>query len=153
MKKLYRLTQSGVDELKEELKNLIAQRVPIADRIGQARQLGDLSENAEYQSARNEQDRLEGRISEVDHILKNVQIIQKPKADGLVRLGSTVKLQNEKGKSHEFQIVGTMEADPMNGKVSDESPIGRELLGKKQGEEAHIKTPSETTAYTIVNIS
>jgi transcription elongation factor GreA len=153
MKKLYRLTQSGVDELKTELENLIAQRAPLADRIGQARQLGDLSENAEYQSAREEQDRLEARISEVDHILKNVQIIKKPKVDGQVRLGSTVKLKNNQGKSHEFQIVGTMEADPLNGKVSDESPIGKELLGKREGDEACIKTPTETMAYTIVNIS
>jgi len=153
MKKLFRLTQAGVDELKTEMNELIAQRAPLADRIRQARELGDLSENAEYHSAREEQDRLEARISELDHILTNVQIIKKPKADGQVRLGSTVHLKSDAGKTQQFQIVGTMEADPLNGKVSDESPIGKVLLGKKQGEMAEIKTPAETTCYTIVNIS
>lgn len=153
MKKLFRLTQPGVDELKEELAELLAQRVPLADRIRQARELGDLSENAEYQSAREEQDRLETRISELEHILQNVEIIKKPKVDGHVRLGSTVKLKSAEGKSLEFQIVGTVEADPLNGKISDESPIGKVLLGKKEGDEAEIKTPSETTVYKIVNIS
>jgi transcription elongation factor GreA len=153
MKKLYHLTQAGVDELRQELDSLIEQRAPLADRIRQARELGDLSENAEYQSARDEQDRLETRISELDHIVKNVQIIKKPKSDGLVRLGSTVHLKSEAGKSQQFQIVGTIEADPLNGKISDESPIGKVLLGKKQGEKAEIKTPVDTTSYTIVSIS
>lgn len=153
MKKLYRLTQSGVDELKSELAELIAERAPLADRIRQARELGDLSENAEYQSAREEQDRLEARISELDHILQNTQIIKKPKVDGHVRLGSTVQLKSTNGKSQQFQIVGTMEADPSSGKISDESPIGKVLLGKKEGEKAAIKTPVETTTYTIVGIS
>jgi transcription elongation factor GreA len=144
MKKLYHLTQAGVDELRQELDSLIEQRAPLADRIRQARELGDLSENAEYQSARDEQDRLETRISELDHIVKNVQIIKKPKSDGLVRLGSTVHLKSE---------AGTIEADPLNGKISDESPIGKVLLGKKQGEKAEIKTPVDTTSYTIVSIS
>jgi transcription elongation factor GreA len=153
MKKLYRLTQSGVDELSDELKNLLAQRGPLAERIRHARELGDLSENAEYQSAREEQDRLESRIAEVQHILQNVQIIKKPKVDGHVRLGSTVHLKGQNGQSQEFQIVGTMEADPLNGKISDESPIGKVLLGKKEGEAAQIKTPSETATYTIVGIS
>jgi transcription elongation factor GreA len=153
MKKQYRLTQTGVNELKEELESLMSQRSPLADRIRQARELGDLSENAEYQSAREEQDRLEARISEVDHILQNVQVIKPPKSNGQVRLGSTVQLKGTTGKSQQFQIVGTMEADPMNGKISDESPIGKELLGKKEGDQAFIKTPSETAAYRIVSIS
>jgi transcription elongation factor GreA len=92
MKKLFRLTQSGVDELDQERKELIGQRGDIAERIKDARELGDLSENAEYQSAREEQDRLESRISELEHILQNVQVIKIAKSNGKVRLGSAVKL-------------------------------------------------------------
>lgn len=153
IKKLFRLTQAGVDELKAELAELISHRSPLADRIRQARELGDLSENAEYQSAREEQDRLETRIGELEHILQNVQIIKKPKVDGQVRLGSTVQLKSAGGKAQQFQIVGTVEADPLNGKISDESPIGKALLGKKEGDKTEIKTPSETTVYKIVSIS
>src|SRR5690348_12601497 len=116
MKKLFRLTQSGIDELKEELDGLIGQRVHVADRIRQARELGDLSENAEYQTAREEQDRLESRISEIEHVLQNVQVIKKAKADGHVRLGSSVVLKDG-GKPKTFQVVGTIEADPLNGKI------------------------------------
>jgi transcription elongation factor GreA len=109
MKKVYRLTQAGVDELKEEHEGLVSQRGGIAERIKEARELGDLSENAEYQSAREEQDRLESRISELEHILQNAQIIKISKSNGKVRLGSAVKLTSDAGKSEQFQIVGTME--------------------------------------------
>jgi transcription elongation factor GreA len=130
MKKIFRLTQEGVNELKAELAALVGQRVHVAERIKAARELGDLSENAEYQTAREEQDRLESRISELEHVLQNSQIIKKPKNDGHVRLGSTVALRNA-GKPLQFQVVGTMEASPGHGKISDESPIGKALLGKK----------------------
>jgi transcription elongation factor GreA len=152
MKKIYRLTQSGIDELKTELAALIGQRVHVAERIKQARELGDLSENAEYQTAREEQDRLESRISELDHILQNSQLIKKPKNDGVVRLGSSVNLKNA-GKPLQFQVVGTMEADPMHGKISDESPIGKALLGKKVGDKVEIKTPTGSHIYKIVQVS
>ncbi len=152
MKKLFRLTQEGLDELRTELEALIAQRGKIAERIKQARELGDLSENAEYQTAREEQDRLEARIGELEHVIQNAQVIKKPKVDGHVRLGSTVKLKAS-GKSAEYQLVGTMEADPLNGKISDESPIGLALMGKRVGEKAEIKTPSDVISYTVVDIS
>lgn len=153
MKKLFRLTQSGVEELQKERDGLIAQRSSVADRIKQARQLGDLSENAEYQTAREDQDRLETRISELDHILQNTQVIKKPKSNGHVRLGSTVKLKSADGKAKEFQVVGTMEADPLNGKISDESPIGVALMGKAVGDKAQLKSSAAETTYKIVNIS
>ena len=153
MKKLFHLTQSGLDSLKSELSNLISQRPHVADRIKQARSLGDLSENAEYQTARDEQDRLESRIGEIDHILQNTQVISKPKGNTEVKLGSSVKLKSESGKSTSFQVVGTMEADPLSGKISDESPIGKELLGKKLGDKVEIKTPAETISYKITEIS
>ncbi len=152
IKKIYRLTQEGIDELEKELKALISQRLDIADRIKQARELGDLSENAEYQTAREEQDRLETRISELEHVLQNIQVIKKTKVDGHVRLGSVVKLKNTQGKSKEFQVVGTIEADPLNGKISDESPIGKALMGKKVGDKAEIHA-SEATTYKITSIS
>jgi transcription elongation factor GreA len=152
MKKQFRLTQSGVDELQAELDTLTAKRADIADAIKSARELGDLAENAEYQSARAEQERNETRISEIENILLNTEIIKKPRGDSKVQLGSSVKLKAD-GKTKEFQVVGTVEADPLSGKISDESPIGRALLGKKEGESVEIATPSDTTAYKIVDIS
>ena len=99
------------------------------------------------------QGKTESRIAEIEHILLNVSEIKKPKGDSKVQLGSQVKLKNESGKTKEFQDVGTVEADPLNGKISDESPIGQALLGKKEGEEVEIKTPAETVSYKIVDIS
>jgi transcription elongation factor GreA len=151
MKKQFHLTEQGIAELKTELEGLVAQRGPIAERIKTAREFGDLAENAEYISARQEQERVESRIAEIENILQNVDIIKKPKSDGKVQLGSTVKLKGG-GKAKEFQVVGTVEADPLNGKISDESPIGKALLGKREGDEVEIKTPAETTVYKIVDI-
>ncbi|HET7528638.1 MAG TPA: transcription elongation factor GreA [Candidatus Saccharimonadales bacterium] len=152
VKKIYNLTQEGVDELKNEHAALVAQRPQVADRIKYARELGDLSENAEYQTAREEQDRLESRISELEHILQSVKIIKKPKNDGHVRLGSSVELKDG-GKPLHYQVVGTMEADPAAGKISDESPIGKALLGKKVGDKVEITTPAGSHTYTVKEIS
>lgn len=152
MKKVFRLTKDGTAELKAELESLIAERGKIAERIKTAREFGDLSENAEYQSARQEQERNELRIEEVEHILQNVELIRAPKGDSKVQLGSTVKLKSD-GKTKEFQVVGTIEADPLSGKISDESPIGQALLGKRVGEEVEIKTPAETATYKIAQIN
>ncbi len=152
MKKHYRLTQDGVNELDTELQSLVAERGAIADRIKTAREFGDLSENFEYSASRQEQERNEARISELEAILVNVEVITAPKNGGSkVVLGSTVKLKN--GSEKKFQIVGTVEADPLNGKISDESPIGQAMLGKKVGDTVEIKTPADTTTYTIIEIS
>lgn len=151
MKKLFHLTEEGVAELKAELEHLIGSRGDVAERIKTAREFGDLSENAEYQTARQEQEKHEERIAELEHILQNVEIIKTPKNDGKVRLGSRVKLEGH-GSTKEFQVVGTVEADPLEGKISDESPIGQALMGKKVGEEVEIKTPAETTTYKLVSI-
>lgn len=152
MKKQFRLTQDGVNELKVELENLIAKRPELAETIKSARELGDLSENAEYQSARAEQERHEARISELENILQNVELIKKPKGDTKVQLGSTVKLKGD-SKAKEFQVVGTVEADPLNGKISDESPIGQALIGKQVGETVEITTPVETATYKVMEIA
>ena len=151
MKKRFRLTATGVQELKLELESLIAKRTSLADAIRSARELGDLSENAEYQSARADQEKNEIRVGEIENILANVEVIKKP-SGGKVQIGSTVKLSGD-GKTKEFQVVGTVEADPLNGKISDESPIGIALLGKKDGDSVEITTPSDSTTYKIVSIS
>ncbi len=146
------MTREGEQELREELEQLVAQRGPMAERIKLAREFGDLAENAEYSSARQEQEKVEARIAEIEHILQNVEIIKTPKSDSKVQLGSKVTLKND-GKTKEFQVVGTVEADPLNGKISDESPIGRALMGKKEGEDVEIVTPVDTTVYKIADIS
>jgi transcription elongation factor GreA len=152
MNKLFRLTQSGLDELQSELDTLAGKRTGIANAIKTAREQGDLSENAEYQAARAEQDRNEARISELEHIVQNVEIIKKPKAATKVQLGSVVKLKSD-SKDKEFQVVGTVEADPLNGKISDESPIGQALLGKSVGDSVELVTPAESITYKVIEIS
>ena len=153
MKKEFLLTKEGVQELEQELASLVGQRGELAERIKTAREFGDLSENAEYSAARQEQERAESRIAEIENILQNVKIISRPKGDSKVQIGSNVKLKSKANVTKEFQVVGTVEADPLNGKISDESPIGQALLGKKEGEEVEITTPAETTTYKIVDIS
>jgi transcription elongation factor GreA len=152
MKKQFRLTSEGIDELKSELAELVAARGEIADHIKTAREFGDLAENAEYSSARQDQDRNEARIAELEGILQNSEVIKKPRGDNKVQLGSTVKLKND-GQTKQFQVVGTVEADPLNGKISDESPIGKALLGKKVDDEVEINTPTETATYKVADIS
>ncbi len=153
MKKQFHLTQAGHDELAAELKALTGRRSMLAENIATARSQGDLAENAEYHEAKEEQGREETRIEEIENIIQNSEIISAPKGDSKVSLGSTVKLKSEDGKTKQFQVVGTVEADPLNGKISDESPIGKALMGKKVGEEVEIHTPAETTCYTITHIS
>jgi transcription elongation factor GreA len=152
MKKMYKLTKDGVAELEAELKQLVAERPEITERIKTAREMGDLSENAEYASARNEQASAEARIAELEHILKNVELIKNPKKEDKVHIGSTVKLKGSKGEKV-FKVVGTVEADPLQGKISDESPIGQALLGKAVGQDVEIVTPSETVQYKVVSIT
>lgn len=153
MKKQYHLTKEGLAELKAELAELVARRSSIAEEIASARSQGDLAENAEYHEAKEEQGRNETRIEEIEAIIASSDIIKTPKDDGKVRLGSTVMLAHDSGKDKQFQIVGTVEADPLNGKISDESPIGKALLGKKEGDDVEIKTPAETNVYKIAKIS
>lgn len=153
VKKTFRLTKEGIGELKQELDSLIAERGEIAESIRTAREFGDLAENSEYQSARAAQERNETRIAEIEHILQNVEVIKAPKGSAKVQLGSKVTLKGDDGKTKEFQIVGTVEADPLNGKISDESPIGQALIGKHEKEEVEISTPIETATYKIVDVA
>lgn len=151
MKKAYQITAAGKQDLEKELEELKAGRADIAQRIADARGQGDLSENAEYDEALNQQGQLEGRIAEIEEILQNSSII-KSKASDKVVVGSTVELQTG-AKKVEYAIVGSVEADPLEGRISDESPIGKALLGKKVGDSVVIKTPSGEATYKIVKVS
>lgn len=153
MKKQYRLTKDGIKELQDELNVLVSKRGDIADSIKTAREQGDLSENAEYHAAKDEHERNEGRIAEIEGILSNAELIKKPKGDSKVQLGSVVVLKGDGSKKKEFKVVGTVEADPLNGKISDESPLGQALLGKKEGDAVEIATPAETAVYKVADIS
>ena len=151
MKKQFKMTAEGIAELEKELNILISKRSEMAERIKSAREFGDLAENAEYSSARQDQERAESRISDIDHILKNAEIIKESKSKDVVSLGVTVVLKNSKVEKT-FTIVGSVEADPASGKISDESPIGKALLGKKLGDEVEIVTPAETIKYKISSV-
>lgn len=151
MKKAYQITAAGKLDLEKELEELKASRGEIAQRIADARSQGDLSENAEYDEALNFQGQLEGRIAEIEEILQNASII-KSKASDKVVVGSTVELQTD-GKKVQYTIVGSVEADPLEGKISDESPIGKALLGKKVGDSVVIKTPSGEVTYKVAKVS
>lgn len=152
MHKLFKLTPEGVEELEKERNELVSSRGAIAERIKLAREFGDLSENAEYSSARQEQERAESRIAEIEHILQNTEVITEPKKKDQVELGNQVVLKGPNGEKT-FTIVGSVEADPLNGKVSNESPIGVSLMGKKVGEAVEIKTPADTLTYEIVAVN
>lgn len=148
MKKLYHLTDEGKKELEHELEELKGRRGDIAEKIANARDYGDLSENAEYDAAREEQAQVESRIAELEEILKNADIIKPTKNNGIVQVGSTVVLVND-GKTATYTVVGPVEADPLEGKISNESPIGAALMGKKEGDKVAIETPKGKTTYTI----
>lgn len=151
MKKQFHLTKEGVAELESEKAVLLVKRVETAEAIKVARELGDLSENAEYQSARAEQERHDSRLEEINYILANVQLIKGTKSKK-VSLGSKVTLKGPKGKEVVVHVVGTMEADPTVQKISDESPIGQALLGKQVGEDVEIITPASKTTYKVAAI-
>ncbi len=151
MKKTYQITVEGRKELEVELDELKGRRGEIADKIAEARDFGDLSENAEYDSAREEQGIVETRIAEIEDILMNASIIKGAKG-GKVALGATVELDNG-GKSVSYMVVGPVEADPLEGKVSNESPLGVALMGKVVGDTATVMTPKGEVVYTIKQIS
>ncbi len=150
MKKQYHLTQDGKVELESELSELKNRRSEIAEKIANARDYGDLSENAEYDAAREEQAQLESRVAELEEILQNADIIKPAKSNGTIRVGSTVDLKN--GKKVTYQIVGPVEADPLEGKISNESPIGAALMGKKVGDKVTIETPKGSVSYTVEDV-
>ena len=134
MKKTVNLTKEGKQKLEEELAELIAQRPAIAERIATARAFGDLSENQEYSDARAEQKTVENRIIEIQETLKSATLIKAPRKSDKISMGSTAVISMG-GKDFTYTIVGPVEANPLEGKVSHESPIGKELLGRKVDDE------------------
>lgn len=151
-KKIY-LTQEGYDKLKEELEHLLGnERKAVAERIKTAKEYGDLSENSEYSDAKDQQSFVEGRILEIEHVLKHAEIIDEKnlKCD-VVNVGCTVHLSAEKGDL-KYRIVGSTEADPEKGYISNESPLGQALLGKKKGEEVEVTVPAGKMKYKIKNV-
>lgn len=151
MGKFY-LSEERFKELKLELENLKTEgRRKIAEKLKQAKELGDLSENAEYQEARNEQDFLEQRINQLEEIIRNAEIVKKKKEGDVVSIGSKVKVKKNDSFAV-YTIVGSNEAKPTEGLISNESPLGKSLLGKRVGERVTIKTPKGEISYQIVAI-
>ncbi len=150
------LTAKGLQKLQEELENLqTTGRKEVADRLNEAISYGDLSENAEYDEAKNQQAFLEARILELEDQIKNAEIIDESKAKtGVVQIGSTVTLKIEGEKeAHEYAIVGSTEADPIMHKISNESPVGEAIIGKKVKDIVDVKAPGGTFKYEIVKVS
>lgn len=150
MKKSYQITTQGKKDLEAELADLKGRRKYIAGKIAEARDFGDLSENAEYEAAREEQGIIETRIAEIEEILQNASIIRSG-GKSKIALGNKVELKV--GNKHVvYTIVGPVEADPLGGKISNESPIGGAIFGKKVGDKAVIETSKGRISYEIVNI-
>ena len=146
------ISQEGLEKLKEELQQLkIAERQSIAERLEKAAALGDLSENAEYQEAKEAQSLNESRIGELEEMLKNIVVIKKPVGTDVVQIGSVVVVERS-GKDETYLIVGSEEADPLSGKVSNESPLGKAFLGKKRGVSFEVKTPGGSMTYKVREI-
>lgn len=153
MAKKYLLTPEGLVKLNEELKNLIeVRRKEVIERIREAVAHGDLSENADYAQAREEQSFIEGRIQEIEEMVKNAEIINTSTNHAVVSIGATTTVKVA-GKERKYTIVGSNEANPTEGKISNESLVGKALLGKRVGDKVQISTPAGETSYEIVAIS
>lgn len=147
------ITQEGYNKLKEELDNLKTfKRREIADRIQKAKDMGDLSENAEYSEAKDAQAFNEGRIAELTQMLKNLTVVNNGNSNGGIGMGSKVTAKVN-GNTKEYTIVSFNEADPLAGKISNESPLGTALLNKKKGDKITVTTPRGEMEYEILKIS
>ena len=151
------LTYAGLQELEAELEDLkVNKRKEVAQKIKEAREQGDLSENAEYDAAKDEQRDIEARIEELEKILKNVEVVDmEDDSENLekVSFGLAVKVKdNEFGDEMEFKIVGATEANSLKGKISNESPLGKALIGAKKGDIVSVEAPAGVIEYTILDI-
>lgn len=146
------ISQEGYDKLKDELTFLqTVRRKEIAERIERAKELGDLSENAEYSEAKDAQALNEGRVLELTNTLKNVTVVEKNVSGDQVVMGSKVTVKND-NKEKEYTIVSFNEADPINGKISNESPLGVAFLHKKKGDSVEVETPKGLLKFKILKI-
>lgn len=148
---VFHLTQEGLDELKSELAELKENKIPaLIERVSAAREQGDLSENSEYHAARDELSMTEGRVEELEELIGKAKVVTKQESD-TVQIGSKVTVESN-GKAHTYHIVGKYEADPMNKKISDESPLGQALLGKKIGHDVEYEAPVGKVIYKVVEV-
>ena len=155
MAKEFKLSAERLQELKDELVYLKTVREKeVADQIKEARSFGDLSENSEYDEAKNEQGKLYSRIAEVENILANCIVIEEHEEDfDTVRMGSRIVVEDlEFAEQEAYQVVGSQEADPMNGRISEESPFGKALLGRKAGDTVIVEAPAGNIKYKIIEI-
>ena len=148
------LTKEGLQALEEELEQLVnVRRADVAERIRQARDFGDIAENAEYTEAKNEQSLVEGRIQTLEAMVRNAVMIEEENRErGVVAAGAEVKVSSEEGEET-YSIVGAAEADPLNGRISNESPLGRALLGHKAGDEVEWTSPIGTSRVKILAVT
>ena len=156
MHKEIALTPEGQAKLEEELRHLeTVRRREVGERIKEAKEFGDISENSEYDDAKNEQAWVESRIVEINQILANATIIDAPKSTSKVTLGAHVELKDvETGDVHAYQVVGSAEADPTHDRISNESPVGQAIMGHKKGEIVQVTTPrGAIIEYEITKIS
>ena len=156
MQKQTILTSDGLKKLENELEELKTKtRKDVASKIKTAISFGDLSENSEYDEAKNEQAIVESRIAQIEAMLKNAKVVDSDQlSNDIVEIGSKVKLKDvSDGEIFEYRIVGSMEANPMEGRISDESPVGKSLLGHKIGEIVETNTPSGVVKYEILDIN
>ena len=156
MKKELLMTPEGLAALEAELEELrTVKRKEIAEKLKIAKSFGDLSENSEYDEAKNEQAIIEGRIAEIENQLKNVRVLDETELGvEAVRVGLTVTVREKgKKKSMTYRIVGSTEADPLNGRISDESPVGKALVGHSKGDEVEVETPGGTIKLVVEEIS
>ena len=155
MAKEYKLSAERLEELKQELTYLkTVKEKEVADLIKEARSFGDLSENSEYDEAKNEQGKLYSLIAEVENILANYVVIEENAEDtDVVGMGSKITVKDvATGEEESYQVVGSQEADPMNGRISEESPFGKALLGKAVGDIAVVEAPAGNIEYEVVAI-
>ena len=149
------LTYAGLKALEDELENLrVVKRKEVAGKIKEAREQGDLSENAEYDAAKDEQRDIEARIDELEKILKNVEVVVEEEVDlEKINVGCTVLVHDDEyDEEIEFKIVGSTEANSLQGKISNESPLGQALMGKKGGDVVDVETPAGNIRYTVLKI-
>ena len=154
MEKEYKMSQSRADELQEELNYLKTTRSDeVAEQIKVARGFGDLSENSEYDEAKNEQGKLYSRIAELEEILQHVVIVDESSNTDVVAIGCKVTVKDASGKTMPaYTIVGSQEADPMHGIISEESPFGKALIGAKEGDNVAVEAPQGVITYTVLKI-
>jgi transcription elongation factor GreA len=148
------LTAEGRTKLEDELRHLVEVRRPeVALMIKEAKEAGDISENAGYDEAKDQQAFVEGRIKHLEDLLMRAQVIERPNGTDSVHLGSRVKVSEDGGPVESFLIVGSAEADPSHARISNESPLGRELMGRRKGDVATIRTPDgDMLSFTILSI-